>query len=127
MQQPDGVELGLLAGFRLLALAYLVALVEQLDLLHLLERLAERGGINVVTTTAIATLIKLYDSAGGTAPIGPLRGSRVLQKATRRWTLDAGFDERPCAALPIGPAGFPARLGVADIQAGEIIARPIGI
>src|SRR5262249_52710411 len=41
--QADGVELGLLAGVLLGALAHLVALVEQLDLLHFLERLAERG------------------------------------------------------------------------------------
>ena len=39
---PIGVELGLLAGILLGALAHLVALVEQLDLLHLLERFAER-------------------------------------------------------------------------------------
>jgi hypothetical protein len=37
----DGVELGLLAGFFLSPLACLVALVEQLDLLELLERFAE--------------------------------------------------------------------------------------
>src|SRR3954469_9137692 len=40
--QADSVELGLLAGGLLLALADLVALVEQLDLLHLVEGLAER-------------------------------------------------------------------------------------
>ena len=40
--QADGVELGLLAGVLLGALARLVALVEQLDLLQLLEGLAER-------------------------------------------------------------------------------------
>src|SRR6185436_5385091 len=40
--QADGVELGLLAGVFLGALAHLVPLVEQLDLLHLLEGLAER-------------------------------------------------------------------------------------
>ena len=40
--QADGVELGLLAGILLGALAHLVALVEQLDLLQLLEGLAER-------------------------------------------------------------------------------------
>ena len=39
----DGVELRLLAGLDLGPLAHLVALVEQLDLLHLLEGLAERG------------------------------------------------------------------------------------
>ena len=37
----DGVELGLLAGLFLGPLAHLVALVEQLDLLELLERFAE--------------------------------------------------------------------------------------
>src|SRR5262252_5918820 len=41
-QQADGVEIGLLARCYFLALAHLVALVEQLDLLHLLEGLAKR-------------------------------------------------------------------------------------
>src|SRR4051795_6836486 len=40
--QADSVELGLLAGGLLLALADLIALVEQLNLLHLVEGLAER-------------------------------------------------------------------------------------
>src|SRR5262249_20187326 len=40
--QADGVELGLLARVLLGPLAHLVTLVEELDLLHLLERLAER-------------------------------------------------------------------------------------
>src|SRR5262249_22388356 len=39
----DGVELSLLAGAFLGPLAHLVALVEQFDLLHFLERLSERG------------------------------------------------------------------------------------
>ncbi len=93
----------------------------------LLASAAEFGGINVVATTAIATLINPSDYAGGTASIGPNRGSTVLQKATRRWTLDAGLDERPCAASLIDLAGFPARLGVTDSEVSEIIARPICI
>ena len=41
--QPDAVEVGLLAGVLLGAFAGLVALVEQLDLLQLLEGLGQRG------------------------------------------------------------------------------------
>jgi hypothetical protein len=41
--EADGVELGLLAGILLGALAHLVALVKQLDLFHLLEGLTERS------------------------------------------------------------------------------------
>jgi len=46
-EQSDRVELGLLAGIFLGPLAQLVALVEQLDLLHFLEGLAE-GGLGVL-------------------------------------------------------------------------------
>ena len=51
--RPMRIELGLLAGILLGALARLVALVEQLDLLQLLERLAERG-LGVVELDAAA-------------------------------------------------------------------------
>src|SRR5258705_9721221 len=39
--QADGIELGLFARSDFLAFAHLVALIEQLDLLHLLEGLAQ--------------------------------------------------------------------------------------
>src|SRR3954453_1273455 len=45
--QTDRVQLGLLAGSLFLAHAHLVALVEQLDLLHFLESLAE-GSLGVI-------------------------------------------------------------------------------
>jgi hypothetical protein len=72
-------------------------------------------------------IIDFSDYAGGAASIGPNRGSRALQKASRLWTYDAGLDPRPCTASLIGTAGFLARLGVADREVDEIVARPIGI
>ena len=56
--QADGVELGLLARILLGALAHLVALVEQLDLLELLERLAERR-LGVVELTLSSSAERL--------------------------------------------------------------------
>ena len=63
-QHPDAVELGLLARILVGALARLVALVEQLDLLELLEGLAEeRLGVVELALELVGRALEVFRRA----------------------------------------------------------------
>ena len=78
--QADGVELGLLAGGRLGALAHLVALVEQLDLLELFEGFRERllGVVELALQLVGGALevLAALDRRLGVGRIGEMRADR---------------------------------------------------
>src|SRR5581483_6178228 len=70
-QNADGVELGLLAGLFLLALALLVAFVEQLDLLHLLEGLGQRQlGVFELDLQVVGRALQVFTPLHGRLGIG---------------------------------------------------------
>src|SRR5690242_18161935 len=82
-QEADVVELGLLARVLVGALARLIALVEQLDLLELLERLAERRlGVVELTLELVGGALEIL--------LPPHRGLGVGRIGEMRRIVDAG-------------------------------------